>query len=131
MKLNLAIIEKETNFIINVFLEVSDLKIYNDKINWIEGEQLKEIVGITSAVDLLVFPEHTYLEVETTLTEEAQSQILDKSPYIVENLINEFEELKQQNALLILDSVKKENQISDLKRQQAALILSLTEKGVL
>lgn len=131
MKLNLAVVEKETNFIINVFLEVDDLKIYNDKITWIEEEQSKEIIGITSAVDLLVFPEHTYLEVETILTEEVQSQILDKSLYIVENPINELEELKKQNAALILDAVKKDKQIADTRKQQATLILSLTEKGVL
>lgn len=46
-------------------------------------------------------------------------------------LPDDIELLKEQNAALILDSVKKDKQMTDMKKQQASLILSLTEKGVL
>ncbi|PGU65816.1 hypothetical protein COD67_15160 [Bacillus cereus] len=79
----------------------------------------------------MVFPIYTYLEQETTLTEEAISQIMDKTEFVIKDPIDEIKELQQQNASLILDSMKKDGQISELKQQQATLIISLTEKGVL
>lgn len=127
----MAVVEKESNFILNVFSNVGDLKIYDEKIVWMEEQQQKEIVGLTSLVDLLVFPIYVYLEPETTLTEEAISQIMDKTEFFIKDPIDEIKELKQQNALLILDSVKKDKQMVEMRRQQASLILSLTEKGVL
>ncbi|PFJ08259.1 hypothetical protein COI89_21655, partial [Bacillus cereus] len=127
----IAIVEKDTNFILNVFSNVEGLKIYEDKSVWMEEQQQKEIVGLTSSVELMVFPIYTYLEQETTLTEEAISQIMDKTEFVIKDPIDEIKELQQQNASLILDSMKKEGQISELKQQQATLIISLTEKGVL
>ncbi|PFJ09074.1 hypothetical protein COI89_20640, partial [Bacillus cereus] len=127
----IAIVEKDTNFILNVFSNVEDLQIYDDKTLWSEEQQQKEIVGLTSSVELMVFPIYTYLEQETTLTEEAISQIMDKTEFVIKDPIDEIKELQQQNASLILDSMKKDGQISELKQQQATLIISLTEKGVL
>lgn len=121
---------------------VNDIKINGRNIYHSSGS----FEGLNDEVDVYIFPDEFKIPLEydqetgqlleLELTSEDIEQALDKREFYNKDLSftelsEQFKEMKEQNAALILDNVKKDEKIAGIKEQQAALILSLTSKGVL
>ncbi|KXY29829.1 hypothetical protein [Bacillus sp. FSL K6-0067] len=138
MKIVLAL----KNIVQDMIENVNDIKINERNIYHSSGS----FEGLNDEVDVYIFPDEFKISLEydqetgqlleLELTSEDIEQALDKREFYNKDLSftelsEQFKEMKEQNAALILDNVKKDEKIAGIKEQQAALILSLTSKGVL